>query len=94
MIVKKRLKMSECKWAGVSDAVDYTGELYDAVVDQIECDLNNGDGSAIYVMLDSVPQEALESFLSEDRLIDLMKWNRTGDGRSYGKFYNQNKEAK
>jgi len=71
--------MSQCKWAGVSDAVDYTGELYDAVVDQISSDLDNGDGSAIYELLDSIPQTVLEEFLSEWRLEELKeKWQIRG----------------
>ena len=61
------------------EPANYEQALADAVILQIESDLNNGDVSAIYELMDHIPLEALEQFLSEWRLEELKeKWQKRG----------------
>ena len=49
--------------------------LIEAAVDAIINDCRMGDFEAIYEMLDRVPEDVLESFIPEERLIELRGWH-------------------
>ena len=56
----------------------YTEELLDQTVNQIVEDVENGDTTAIYELLNFVEAKHLENFLNEEDMIELKnKWKIT-----------------
>ena len=52
-------------------AESYVEALLDAAIEQIQRDLRQGDATAIYDLLETVPKQRLEGFLNEEALAEL-----------------------
>lgn len=52
-------------------AESYVEALLDAAIEQIQRDLAQGDATAIYDLLETVPKQRLEGFLTEEALAEL-----------------------